>query len=92
MPNMTIVLHYCANNATGIKTKAITTLFYEEWAPSKTPANRKHEAEIWRILVTEKHTITREAYRQLAEALLFVEICRNSLTMEGKVSILCPKQ
>ncbi len=30
---------------------------------------REHEAEIWRILVTEKRTVTREAYRRLAEAL-----------------------
>jgi hypothetical protein len=29
---------------------------------------REHEAEIWRILVTEKRTVTREAYRRLAEA------------------------
>ena len=30
---------------------------------------REHEAEIWQILVTEKRTVTREAYRRLAEAL-----------------------
>ncbi|MHB9097612.1 MAG: B12-binding domain-containing radical SAM protein, partial [Syntrophales bacterium] len=30
---------------------------------------REHEAEIWRTLVTEKRTVTREAYRRLAEAL-----------------------
>lgn len=30
---------------------------------------RNNEAEIWRILVTEKRTVTREAYRQLAEKL-----------------------
>jgi hypothetical protein len=29
---------------------------------------RENEAEIWRILVTEKRTVTREAYRRLAEA------------------------
>jgi hypothetical protein len=30
---------------------------------------RANEAEIWRILVTERRTVTREAYRRLAEAL-----------------------
>ncbi len=37
---------------------------------------REHEAEIWRILVTEKRTVTREAYRRLAEALPSVRIIR----------------
>ena len=37
---------------------------------------REHEAEIWRILVTEKRTVTREAYRRLAEALPPVRIIR----------------
>ena len=35
---------------------------------------REHEAEIWRILVTEKRMVTREAYRRLAEALPSVRI------------------
>ncbi|MHB8909271.1 MAG: B12-binding domain-containing radical SAM protein [Syntrophales bacterium] len=35
---------------------------------------RENEAEIWRILVTEKRTVTREAYRRLAEELPSVEI------------------
>ena len=35
---------------------------------------REHEAEIWRILVTEKRTVTRETYRRLAEALPSVRI------------------
>ena len=30
---------------------------------------REQEAEIWRIMVTEKRTVTREAYRRLADAL-----------------------
>jgi len=30
---------------------------------------REHEAEIWRVLVTKKRTVTREAYNRLAEAL-----------------------
>lgn len=34
---------------------------------------RENEAEIWRILVTEKRTVTREAYRRLAEGLPSVE-------------------
>ena len=35
---------------------------------------REHEAEIWRILVTEKRTVTREAYHRLAEALPSVRL------------------
>jgi anaerobic magnesium-protoporphyrin IX monomethyl ester cyclase len=35
---------------------------------------RENEAEIWRILVTEKRTVTRETYRRLAEALPSVRI------------------
>ena len=35
---------------------------------------REHEAEIWRIMVTEKRTVTREAYNRLAEALPSVRL------------------
>ena len=35
---------------------------------------RENETEIWRILVTEKRTVTREAYRRLAEALPSVRL------------------
>lgn len=35
---------------------------------------RENEAEIWRILVTEKRTVTRKAYRRLAEALPSVRL------------------
>jgi anaerobic magnesium-protoporphyrin IX monomethyl ester cyclase len=35
---------------------------------------REREAEIWRILVTEKRTVTREAYRRLADVLPLVRL------------------
>lgn len=35
---------------------------------------RRNEAEIWRILVTEERTVTREAYRRLAGALPSVKL------------------
>jgi len=35
---------------------------------------RENEAEIWRILVTEKRTVTRKAYNRLAEALPSVRL------------------
>ena len=38
--------------------------FHDTWQGA-----RENEAEIWRVLVTEKRTVTREAYRQMAEAL-----------------------
>ena len=41
---------------------------------------RENEAEIWRIMVTEKRTVTREAYRRLARALPAVRLTASEKT------------